>query len=100
MCSVVSATVSTFDDKPILLTDYTKPNCSVLLVADCSIDSRFALFVTPTATNAFALELHIDDNVISYEPQQNGKDSIRLQNSTVIEVTPSTRPFGDSIDLK
>lgn len=100
MCSVVSTTVSTFDDKPISLTDYIKPNCSVLLVADCSIDSRFALFITPTATNAFSLELHIDDHVINYEPQLNGKDAIRLQNSTVIDVTQSIRPFGDSIDLK
>lgn len=100
MCSVVSTTVSTFDDKPISLTNYTKPNCSVLLVADCSIDSRFALFVTPMAANAFALELHIDDHVIKYEPQVNGTDTIRLQNSTVIEVTPSTKPFGDNVDLK
>lgn len=52
------------------------------------------------AANAFALELHIDDHVIKYEPQVNGTDTIRLQNSTVIEVTPSTKPFGDNVDLK
>lgn len=101
MCSVISTTVSTFDDKPVVLTNYTKPNCSVLLVADCSIASRFALFVKPTSFNSFALELHIDDHVITYEPQLNRtSDTIRLQNSTVIEVLPSIRPFGDAADLK
>lgn len=101
MCSVIATTVSTFDDKPVELTNYIKPNCSVLLVADCSITSRFALFVKPTALNSFALELHIDDHVITYEPQLNRtSDTIRLQNSTVIEVMPSIRPFGDSADLK
>lgn len=62
--------------------------------------SRFALFVTPTATAQFALELHVDDHVITYEPQADGSDAIRLPNATVLQVNPSVRPFGDSVDLK
>lgn len=100
MCSVVSTTVSTFDDKPIQLSNYTKPNCSVLLVADCSMASHFALFITPTATAQFKLELHVDEHVITYEPQVDGSDAIRLQNDTVVEVNASVRPFGDAVDLK
>lgn len=102
MCSVVSTTVSTFDDKLVSLANYTKPNCSVLLVADCSITSRFALFISPMETNSqtFQLELHVDDNIIYYSPRIDDKDFIRLANATEIEITSITQPFGHDVDLR
>lgn len=104
MCSLVSSTVNTFDDKPISLENQTQSNCSVLLVADCTRTSRFAVFATPSNqgsnSESFALEIHIDDEVIWYTPQKSGKDFIRLQNSTEIEVTALITPLGEEIDLR
>lgn len=104
MCSLVASTVNTFDDKTIVLEKFIKPNCSVLLVADCSISSRFAVFVTPVKddsdTEAFALELHIDDRVVRYSPRKEGNDFIRMDDSTEIEVTSLINPLGEDVEFR
>lgn len=104
MCSVISTVVSTFDDKTINLEDKIKSNCSVLLVADCSTASRFAVFVKPLKrecySDSFALEIHIDDHVIKYTPRIDGKDYVQLKNSTEIEVTSLITPLGEDVELR
>lgn len=104
MCSIISSTVSTFDDKPVKLEMNIESNCSVLLVADCSIKSRFALFVKPikgeSNETSFELELHVDDQVIWYTPNSNGKDFIRLNDSTQIEVDTLITPLGNEFDFR
>lgn len=104
MCSVVSSTVNTFDDKSINLENKIKSNCSVLLVADCTIRSRFAVFIKPVkrdcCSESFVLEVHIDDNVIWYSPQNDGQDFIRLENSTEVEVTSKITPLGEDVELR
>lgn len=104
MCSLISSTVNTFDDKPIVIENDTKPNCSVLLVADCSISSRFAVFVTPVKVNSevdsFTLEMHVDDQVVWYTPRKHGSDFIRLVNSTEVEVTTLVNPLGREVELR
>lgn len=108
MCSIVSGTVSTFAAKPVHLANYTKPNCSVLMVADCSPMSRYGLFVTPllqsnndaNSSDIYLLELHVDDQVIWYSPRKDGTDFIRLKNMTEIEISSIVRPFGDITDLR
>lgn len=104
MCSLISSTVNTFDDKPIAIENDTKPNCSVLLVADCSIASRFAVFVTPIKDNeevdSFALEMHVDDQVVWYTPNKHGNDFIRLENSTEVEITTLVNPLGREVELR
>lgn len=105
MCTLISSSVNTFDDKPIELQKILVSNCSVLLVADCSVQSRFALFVRPIKnetnhTTNFELELHVDDNVVWYTPHISGNDFIRLQDSTQIEVTTLVTPLGDDVELR
>lgn len=100
MCSIISPILSTFDDKPISLENYTKSNCSVLLVADCSSAARFALFVKPSNGNGYSLQLYIGDNVVSYAPRANGLDMIQLKNSTEVPVQTMIQPLGESIDLR
>lgn len=108
MCSIVSGTISTFDNKPIQVANYTRPNCSVLMVADCSAASRFALFVIPSSQsssdnnneNTYSLEIHIDDHVIWYSPRKDGTDFIRLKNLTEIQVSNLVQPLGDGVDLR
>lgn len=104
MCSVVSSTVNTFDLMTIALEDKITPNCSVLLVADCTIASRFAVFVKPLKRecypDSFALEINIDDQVIKYTPRVDGKDYVQLKNSTEIEVTSLITPLGEDVDLR
>lgn len=104
MCSLISSTVNTFDDKLVQLENSTESNCSLLLLADCSIKSRFALFVRPmkseTNQTSFELELHVDDHVIRYAPRSDGTDFIRLNDSAQIEVTTLVMPLGADVDLK
>lgn len=104
MCSLVSSTVNTFDEKSIALESDMHPNCSVLFVADCSIQSRFAVFVNPVKgalnQSTFEIELHVDDHVIWYIPRSDDKDIIRLSDSTDIEVKTLTTPLGDAVDLR
>lgn len=104
MCSVVSTDVNTFDDKTISLNDKINPNCSVLLVADCSIASRFGVFLKPVKNqgypDSFTIEINIDEHVIKYTPRVDGKDFIQLKNTSEIEVTSLIRPLGDGVELR
>lgn len=101
MCSVMSSTINTFDHKSLNMENQIKSNCSVLLVADCTISSRFAVFVKPVDDlKSFVLEVHIDDNVIWYSPQNDGNDFIRLQNLTEIAVTSKITPLGEEFELR
>lgn len=104
MCSLISSTVNTFDDKVIPMANIIQPNCSVLLVADCSAASRFAIFVTPiqdeSETKSFTLELHIDDQIVWYTPRKDGNDFIRLENSNEVEVKLLVHPLGENIEFR
>lgn len=104
MCSVIASIVSSFDGKPIDLENIVKANCSVLLIADCTLSSRFAVFIKPlhreSHPDSFELEVHIDDLVLWYTPHMNGKDFIRLQNSTGFEVSSLITPFGETVELR
>lgn len=104
MCSLIASTVNTFDDKSIPLKNKIQSNCSVLLVADCTRTSRFAVFTKPNNqefnSEPIEIEIHIDDNVIWYKPRNDGKDFIRLENSTEVEITSVITPFGEDIDLR
>lgn len=101
---MISSTVDTFDDKVIDLSKSMQSNCSVLLVADCSSTSRFAIFATPHKIDgefeSFALEMHIDDHIVRYSPSSNGRDFIQLENSTDVEVKSFINPLGDGIDFR
>lgn len=103
MCSMVSSTVNTFDDIIVNLENKIKSNCSVLLVADCTISSRFAVFVESIESDdnlqSFELEVHVDDHVIWYSPRKDEKDYIRLWNSTEVEVTSLMWNWGDDVEL-
>ena len=104
MCSIVSAEVNTFDDIIIALDDKIKPNCSVLLVADCSIASRFGVLVKPvkceSCSDSFEIEVYIDDHVVTYKPRIDGKDFVQSNNSTEIEVTSLITPLGENVELR
>lgn len=105
MCSIIAGTVNTFDVNSINLTDYTKSNCSVLLAADCSVNSRFALFITPFQTangkEAFNLTFHIDSDIISYTPRIDNKDFFRLNDEPEIEIVSETNsPLDDSAKFR
>lgn len=104
MCSLIASTVNTFDNKAIVLEKIIKPNCSVLLVADCSISPRFAVFVTPVRnssdTETLDLEFHIDDRIVRYSPSANGNDSIRMEDSSEIEITTLINPLGDEVEFR
>lgn len=101
MCSIIAPILSTFDDLTISLEKYTKPNCTVLLVADCSIASYFAVFVTPSKQSGIqSLQVHIDGHVITYPSQRNGIDYVQLKNQTEIEVTSMVYPLGESVNLR
>lgn len=96
--------MDTFDDKVIDLEKSIQSNCSVLLVADCSSTSRFAMFATPHKTDgkieSFVLEMHIDDHIVSYVPNNNGRDFIHLEDSTDVEIESLTNPLGDGIEFR
>lgn len=104
MCSLISSTVNTFDDKVINLDTTIQSNCSVLLVADCSAASRFAIFAAPLKIiddiQSYMLELHIDDHIVKYSPTIKGRDIIRLEDSTEIEVNSLVNPLGDAIEFR
>lgn len=104
MCSMISSTVDTFDDKVINLDESIKTNCSVLLVADCSTASRFAIFATPhkidSVIKSFTLELHVDAHTVKYSPSNNEHDFIRLEDSTEIEVNSLINPLGGGIEFR
>lgn len=104
MCSIISSSVDTFDDKVIDLEKSIQSNCSVLLVADCSSASRFAIFATPRKVDgnieSFALEMHIDDHIVKYSPNNNGHDVIHLEDSTDVEVESLINPLGDGIEFR
>ena len=104
MCSVISSTVDTFDDKVINLEKYMQANCSVLLVADCSTTSRFAIFATPHKIDdnveSFTLELHVNDHIVRYSPNYNGHDFIHLEDLTEMEVKSPINPLGDGIEFR
>lgn len=104
MCSVISSAVDTFDDKVIDLSRSIQSNCSVLLVADCSNTSRFAIFAEPHKVDgdieSFALEMHIDDHIVRYSPNSNGRDFIQLEDSTEIEVNSLINPLGDAVEFR
>lgn len=101
MCSIIAPTLSTFDDLTISLENYTKPNCTVLLVADCSIASNFAVFVTPSKHIGIeSIQVHIDGDIVTYSTQKNGIDFVQLKNQTEIEVTSMVRPLGESVNLR
>lgn len=90
--------MSTLDDKSISLENYTKPNCSVLLVADCSFASKFALFVAPTMENGiqtFSLQLHLGDDIVFYTPRKLENDLIQLKNGTEIVIETMIHPLED-----
>lgn len=100
MCSIIAPTLSSFDDLTISLENYTKANCTVLLIADCSIASTFAVFITPSKqTGIESLQVHIGGEVVTYSTQKNGIDFVQLKNQTEIEVTP-IRPLGESVNLR
>lgn len=101
---MISSTVNTFDDEMIDLEKSIQANCSVLLVADCSNASRFAIFATPHKIDgnveSFTLELHVDDHIVKYSPNNNGHDLIHLEDSTEIEIESPINPLGDGIEFR
>lgn len=102
---MISSTVNTFDDKVINLEKSIQPNCSILLVADCSSASRFAIFAAPHKIDddveSFALEMHIDDHIVRYSPSNNDRDFIHLEDSTDdVEVKSLINPLGDGIEFR
>lgn len=104
MCSIISSTVNTFDDKAINLDKSLQSNCSILLVADCSAAAQFAIFATPQKNHgditSFMLELHIDDHIVKYAPSSDGHDFIHLEDSTKIDVESLATPLGDGIEFR
>lgn len=104
MCSIISSSVNTFDDKAINLEKSIQSNCSVLLVADCSSAARFAIFAAPLKIDgdveSFTLEIHIDDHIVRYSPSNNGRDIIHLGDSNDVEVKSLVNPLGDAIEFR
>lgn len=80
------------------------PNCSVLLVADCSVAARFAIFVSPIKhendIETFVLEVHIDDRIVKYIPYENGNDFIQFEDSSKMSITSQIYPFGENIEFR
>lgn len=105
MCSLMASTVNTFDDKQIALDKFIQPNCSVLLVADCST-SRFGIFVNPikreneSNTETMILEMFIDDRIVKYVPRKDNRDFIQLEDSSETEVTSLIYPLGEDIEFR
>lgn len=101
---MISSTVNTFDGKVINLEKSIQSNCSVLLVADCSSASRFAIFAAPhkidVDVESFVLEIHIDDHIVRYTPSNNGRDFVHLEDSNDIEVKSLINPLGDAIEFR
>lgn len=101
MCSIIAPTLSSFDDLTISLENYSKPNCTVLLVADCSMASKFAFFITPSKHSGIeSLQVHIDDDVVTYSTNENGIDFVQLKNQTEIKVTSMVRLLGEGGNLR
>lgn len=101
MCSIVSGVVNTFDDISINLIDHSKGNLSVLLLADCSIRPRFALFVNPKQTidgkEIFTIELHVDDDVVTYAPRADQSDWISVNGQLEIQVITEILPIENKL---
>lgn len=97
MCSIISGTVNTFDDIAIDLYEYSKGNVSVLLLADCSTRPRFALFVNPKQTadgkQIFTIELHVDDDVVTYAPRTDFTDWISVNGQNEVQVITEILPI-------
>lgn len=101
ICSVISDAVNTFDDIPVNLTDYSKGNLSVLFLADCSTRPRFALFVNPKQTvdgkDIFTIELHVDDDVVTYAPRADQTDWISVNGQLEVQIITEIIPIQDKL---
>lgn len=71
MCSVVDATLSTFDDTVLNTTELAKDNCWTLIAADCSDQSLLSLFIKLNADGSVAIKVYVGDDTIEYDPQEN-----------------------------
>lgn len=101
MCSLISGTVNTFDDISVNLHEHSKGNLSVLLLADCSTRPRFALFVQPKQTvdekEIFSIELHVDDEVVTYVPRTDQTDWISVNGQLEVEVITEILPIENKL---
>lgn len=97
MCSIIAGKVKTFEDATLNLTDYTRDNCSVLLVADCSDKPNFAFFAKPlpsqNTVELFALELFIDEDTIIYTPRADQTDWISINGQPESEIVTEIEPL-------
>lgn len=104
MCSIISGTVNTFDDISVNLTDYSNGNLSVLLLADCSTRPRFALFVNPKQTadgkDIFTIELHVDDDVVTYAPRADHTDWISVNGQLEVQVITEILPIENKLKYR
>lgn len=106
MCSLMTSTINTFDDKKIALEKFIQPNCSVLLVADCSTTSRFGIFVKPVKSEnesdkeTMVLEIHIDDRKVKYSPRKDNRDFIQLEDLSQTEIISLMHPLGEDIEFR
>lgn len=71
MCSLIDANLTTFDDIVLNSTEFSKDNCWTLLAADCSDQSRLAVFIKPNADGSIALKVYAGDDTIEYDPHEN-----------------------------
>lgn len=86
MCSVVKNLLNTFNDNVINLLDrdHLKSNCSVLLLADCTNNPQFAVFLKQLTNGAYALRVHYHDTFIEYIPNGNGIQQILLNGQDTV----------------
>lgn len=101
MCSIISGTVNTFDDVSFDLVEHSMGNLSVLLLADCSTRPRFALFISPKHTvdgrEIFTIELHVDDDVVTYAPRADFTDWISVNGQLEVQVITEILPIENKL---
>lgn len=101
MCSIIADTVNTFDDISISLVEHTMGNSSVLLLADCSMRPRFALFLNPKHTidgkEIFTIELHVDNDVVTYAPRADHTDWISINGQLEVQIITEILPIENKL---
>lgn len=76
-------------------------NLSVLLLADCSTRPRFALFVNSMQTidrkEYFTIELHVDNEVVTYVPRADRTDWISVNGQTEVQIITEILPIENKL---
>lgn len=102
-CSVVGNNVLGYHDHRANLDDYSsKTNCSILLAADCSRKSSFALFIEPVEgfklKDKFAIRYFVGETSVLVSP--NDKENIVVETMGVHKTREVVKMRNRNFEMK